>query len=189
MLSPGATYNTPVELRRLEAEPLTKNVHDEAFAYDPPKAGFRPKGTAKARFSGWRGGVFASLIVTTVVLSLNVILATVAATAWHAKDGIATAFTGNCTTAARWTTGLHLLINLLGSVLLGASNYCMQRLVAPTRKELDAAHARKKWLDIGSPSVRNLFSIGRGRAALWILLGFSSLPLHLLWVISFRIRV
>jgi hypothetical protein len=81
MLTPGATYNTPIELRRLEAEPLTKNVHDEAFVYDPPKAGFRRKGSTKAPFSGWRGRVFASLIVTTVVLSLNIILATVATTA------------------------------------------------------------------------------------------------------------
>jgi hypothetical protein len=114
------------------------------------------------------------------VLFLNVILVIVSATTWNAKDGMATAFTGNCTTAARWTTGIHLLINLLGSVLLGASNYCMQRLVAPTRRELDAAHARKKWMDIGAPSVRNLFLIGKGRVALWTLLGLSSLPLHLL---------
>jgi hypothetical protein len=126
------------------------------------------------------------MIVTTVVLSLNIILAIVAATTWRAKDDIATAFTGNCTIAARWTTGLHLLINSLGSVLLDATNYCMQRLVAPTERERDAALARKGLLDISSPNVRNSFLIGRGRVVLWMLLGLGSLPLHLRWVISFR---
>jgi hypothetical protein len=110
--------------------------------------------------------IFASILLTTGVLFLNLILVIVSATTWNAKDGIAAAFTGNCTTAARWTTGIHLIINLLGSVLLGASNYCMQRLVAPSRRELDAAHARKKLMDIGAPSVRNLFLIGKGRVAL-----------------------
>jgi hypothetical protein len=183
MHTAGETYTTSIELRRLEAEPLTSEGPGEAFANDPPKAGVRRSDIVKARFSGWRGGVLASMIVTTIVLSLNVILAIVAATTWNAKDGIATAFTGDCTTAERWTTGLHLLINLLGSVLLGATNYCMQRLVAPTRRELNAAHASRKWLDIGAPSVRNLFMIGKGRVALWALLGLTSWPLHLLWVV------
>ncbi|KAF2181016.1 hypothetical protein K469DRAFT_793638 [Zopfia rhizophila CBS 207.26] len=120
-------------------------------------------------------------MVTVFVLLLNVILAIIATTAWDPKDGIATAFTGDCTKAARWTTALHLLINLLGSLLLGASNYCMQRLVSPTRKEIDEAHAKKKWLDIGVPSIRNLSSVKKGRVGLWILLGLSSLPLHLVY--------
>jgi hypothetical protein len=183
MHTAGETYTTSMELRRLEAEPLTSEGPGEAFAYDPPKPGVRRRDIVKARFSGWRGGVFASMIVTTIVLSLNAVLAIVAATIWNARDGIATAYTGDCTTAERWTTGLHLFINLLGSVLLGATNYCMQRLVAPTRRELDAAHASRKWLDIGAPSVRNLFLIGKGRVALWTLLGLSSWPLHLLWVV------
>jgi hypothetical protein len=75
-------------------------------------------------------------------------------------------------------TALHLLINLLSSLLLGASNYCMQRLVAPTRKEIDAVHAKRDWLDIGMPSVRNLPSINKGRTLLWVFLGLSSIPLH-----------
>jgi hypothetical protein len=53
-------------------------------------------------------------------------------------------YTGNCDVAFRWSTGLHLLINILGSA--GASNYCMQRLVAPIREEIDKAHEKGKWL-------------------------------------------
>jgi hypothetical protein len=57
----------------------------------------------------------------------------------------------------------------------------MQRLVAPTRKEIDDAHAKRKWLDIGIPSVRNLTLINKTRVFLWLLLGLSSVPLHFVY--------
>ena len=57
----------------------------------------------------------------------------------------------------------------------------MQILSAPTRKEIDKAHARKKWLDIGVPSVRNLKNVATKKVVMWCLLGLSSLPLHLLY--------
>ncbi|KAF6793076.1 hypothetical protein CMUS01_16111 [Colletotrichum musicola] len=56
----------------------------------------------------------------------------------------------------------------------------MQCLVAPTRAEINNAHQRKKWLDIGIPSVRNILSIRWKKKLLWLLLSLSSLPLHLL---------
>lgn len=56
----------------------------------------------------------------------------------------------------------------------------MQRLSAPTRQEVDRAHRAGRWLDIGAPSVKNLWSIGKTRLLIWILLAISSLPLHLL---------
>ncbi|KAF2023656.1 hypothetical protein EK21DRAFT_118567 [Setomelanomma holmii] len=57
----------------------------------------------------------------------------------------------------------------------------MQRLIAPTRKEIDTAHARRIWLDIGVPGVRNLFFIAPTRALLWFILGLSSVPLHFMY--------
>src|SRR4051812_17828327 len=96
------------------------------------------------------------------------------------KRSNSTAFTGDCDKVARMTTALHLLINILSTLLLGASNFCMQRLVSPTRREVDVCHGKKKWLDIGMPSVRNLFSISKGRTAIWFLLALSSAPLHFL---------
>lgn len=135
--------------------------------------------SSRRRFSGWRGGVVASIVVTASVL-LNIVLAIIAATVWDPKDGIATVWTGNCKIASRGATVTHLLINLLSTLLLGASNYCMQRLVAPTRQEIDIAHAQKKWLDICIPSVRNISSINSKRMLLWLLLGLSSVPLHLM---------
>ncbi|KAL9045807.1 MAG: hypothetical protein Q9214_001214 [Letrouitia sp. 1 TL-2023] len=57
----------------------------------------------------------------------------------------------------------------------------MQCLSSPTRGELDKAHRRHIWLDIGVPSVRNIWRISRSKMALWFLLAFSSIPLHLLY--------
>ncbi|KAI4197238.1 MAG: hypothetical protein LQ350_006069 [Teloschistes chrysophthalmus] len=76
---------------------------------------------------------------------------------------------------------LHLAINILGTALLSASNYCMQCLSAPNRQEVDRAHQRQVALDIGVPSLRNLRHISRKRLLLWILLAISSIPLHLFY--------
>ncbi|KAH6663005.1 hypothetical protein B0J14DRAFT_684940 [Halenospora varia] len=95
--------------------------------------------------------------------------------------GNAEIFKGDCDNVSNLSTGIHVVINLLSSLLLGASNLSMQLLVAPTRKEVDEAHRNKIWLDIGVPSLRNLKHIAlRKRVAGWIL-GISSLPLHFLY--------
>ncbi|ORY11501.1 hypothetical protein BCR34DRAFT_513729 [Clohesyomyces aquaticus] len=167
-----------INLGPLEAVPLARTYTNEDIKYERKE---RTQRTRHSRFSGWRGGVLVAVLIASIVLLINVILAIVAATVWKPVSGIATAYTGDCGKARGWTTAIHLLINLLSSLLLGASNYCMQRLVSPTRKELDDAHAKHKWLDIGMPSVRNLSSIHIGRTALWFLLAFSSMPLHFLY--------
>lgn len=97
-------------------------------------------------------------------------------------DGDGTITEGTCSRIKNLSLWLHLAINILGTVLLAASNYCMQILSAPTRGEVDKAHQKKKWLDIGVPSIRNLFEIKKRRAYLWLFLGLSSIPLHLLLV-------
>lgn len=73
---------------------------------------------------------------------------------------------------------IHILINIVSTLLLGASNYCMQTVSAPMRQDVDNAHARGKWLDIGIPSVRNVLYIEKRRLVVWLCLGLSSLPLH-----------
>lgn len=93
-----------------------------------------------------------------------------------------TLYTGRCNTASRLDSGLHILINFLSSLLLGASNLCMQLLSAPTREEVDTAHSQKKWLDIGIPSTRNLRHIAKRRISAWMFLAAASLPLHFLYV-------
>jgi hypothetical protein len=79
-------------------------------------------------------------------------------------------------------TAIHVAVNIVSTVLLACSNLCMQLLVAPTRKDVDRAHARASpvSLDIGIPSFSNLRFISYKRALIWVLLGLASLPLHLL---------
>ncbi|KAK3688634.1 hypothetical protein B0T22DRAFT_512276 [Podospora appendiculata] len=91
-------------------------------------------------------------------------------------------FEGSCKTTKKLNTMLHLLINIISSLLLSASNYGMQCLSAPTRKEVDQVHAKGGWVDIGVPIIRNLASISRKRVLLWCFLGVSSIPLHFLYL-------
>ena len=81
----------------------------------------------------------------------------------------------------KYDTWIHLAINVVSTALLSGSNYCMQVLCAPNRKEVDDAHARKRYMDIGVPSLRNLTLIRKEKLLLWCLLGLSSLPLHLMY--------
>lgn len=130
---------------------------------------------------GWRLGVTLGASFAFIVLLINISL-----TAWasnHAssmQNGIGTLIIGSCSTTQRYDSGLHLLINVLSTLLLGASNFTMQVLSSPTRAEVDKAHNRKHWHDIGVPNIRNLKTISRWRTALWLLLLLSSLPLHLM---------
>ena len=96
------------------------------------------------------------------------------------EDGIVVLFEGECGTAKRADTLAHIVINILSTLLFGVSNLTLQLLVAPTREEVDQAHAKGNWLDIGVPSFRNLWSISRSRAILWCILAVSSIPLHFL---------
>ncbi|KAJ5765392.1 hypothetical protein N7520_004951 [Penicillium odoratum] len=57
----------------------------------------------------------------------------------------------------------------------------MQCLNSRTRAEVDAAHAKQHWLNIGTPSIRNLFFVSRSKLCLWLVLGLSSFPLHMIW--------
>ena len=131
-------------------------------------------------FVGWRFGVINCALSVTVVLVINVALSIAVATRTGINGGRGTLLDGNCTQARQLNTGLHLLINAFSTVLLAASNYCMQCLSAPTRKEIDRAHAMGHALDVGIPSTKNLRFINKKRTLMWAILGLSSLPLHLL---------
>jgi len=134
----------------------------------------------KSTYKGWRFGVLVAAWTAFVVLMLNTILLIWAATRYKATlvDGVGTAFDGSCETVTDWASRLHILINVLSSVLLSASNYTMQCLSSPTRREVDDAHAKGDWMDIGVASVRNIFKISWSRCLLWWLLALSSIPIH-----------
>ena len=125
--------------------------------------------------------LWSSFIAVFSVFLINFSLAT---WAWlHFEitfDGIIQLYHGDCVTVKRANACAHIMINVLGTLLLGASNLTLQLLVAPTRKELDEAHAKGTWLDIGVPSFRNLWGISRYRAILWSLLAATSIPIMFL---------
>ncbi|TIA08140.1 hypothetical protein D6C81_09212 [Aureobasidium pullulans] len=90
-------------------------------------------------------------------------------------------FSGDCDQSAKLNSVLHVLINILSTCLLGASNVCMQLLVAPRRSQIDFAHKSYKWLDIGIPSVHNFRTIAWKQKLLWLFFALTSLPLHFLY--------
>lgn len=134
-----------------------------------------------SRFKSWKVGVTINAAMTTTVLLVNIILTVWASVRFGLEGGIGTAYYGDCETVSAWSFWLHILINGLSSVLLSASNYSMQCVTAPTRRECDLAHSRREWLDIGILSVRNLFKISWQRTIMWALLAFSSTPIHFLY--------
>jgi hypothetical protein len=86
----------------------------------------------------------------------------------------------SCDQVRQYNRWMHFGINALSITLLGASNYCAQLLVAPTRSEVNKAHRNRTWLDIGVQSTRNLRKTNVRRRYLWILLMLTSGLLHLL---------
>lgn len=125
----------------------------------------------------WRRGALLFCAGAAATLALNLALAL-----WSVAGGTDGVFAdGDCGRIRTVNVGMHALINGLGTVLLAGSNYCMQCVSAPTRAQVDGAHARRRWLDLGVMSVRNLGAVGWRNVAVWLLLGASSLPLHLLY--------
>ncbi|KAI0856680.1 hypothetical protein F4860DRAFT_492388 [Xylaria cubensis] len=92
-------------------------------------------------------------------------------------------YSGDCDegNVSRLNTGLHFLINVVSSLILASSNFFMQILNAPSRKEADTAHAEGSWLLIGVPSVGNVFRVSRFKSCCWMVLLLSSIPVHLLF--------
>lgn len=134
---------------------------------------------------GWRGGARIAFIGTVFTLIVNIVLMVYFTTAFEKMDGFPVIYRGTCENAERQNLIWHLVLNVLSTGLLAASNYCMQLLSAPTRAQLDRAHAGGHWLDIGIPSIRNLRFVNWKRRGLWIALCFSSIPLHLVYNSTF----
>ncbi|KAJ5493638.1 hypothetical protein N7463_009725 [Penicillium fimorum] len=135
----------------------------------------------------WIDGVYLCARAGAFILLINLVFIAIAAglASRHPENGSlsdsAVIYEGSCDVSKRWDIALHLIINILSTSILAASNYCMQTIIAPTREEVDAHHAQRKWLDIGTASVRNLSAIGRDRLALWVILMITATPFHLMY--------
>ena len=112
---------------------------------------------------------------------MNLVFTIWAVSTCGVQNGLGTLHEGDCKRTATLTFWAHLAINILSTLLLGASNYSMQCLSSPTRSEIDKAHSQGMCLDVGVPSIKNLRRLSTSRVLLWWLLAISSVPLHLLY--------
>ncbi|KAK1807890.1 hypothetical protein LTR12_017755 [Friedmanniomyces endolithicus] len=109
---------------------------------DNPKA--RPR-----RHTDRDNALVIQLCLATATLFFNIAATIFASKQYGQKGGIGEIFRGDCRAAEYLNTGLHLIINILSTLLLVASNFCAHILSAPTRDEVDNAHEDRQWLDIG----------------------------------------
>lgn len=96
------------------------------------------------------------------------------------ENGVGTFMFGHCSQTSAINTAVHILINVISSLFLSTGNYCMQILIAPSREEINTAHQKGRALEVGVPSIKNLFYIERKRTIAWCLLGILSTTLHIL---------
>lgn len=163
--------------------PLFQAASDISSARHSPQksSNHRYKTRHQRYFKGWHVGVTACAAMTGAVLVINTVLTIWASVKYDLSSFIGTIQSGNCDQTKQLGRWLHVAINVLSTLLLGASNYCMQCLSAPNREEINRAHSEKRWLDIGVPSVKNLRRVSWRKIILWWCLGLSSIPLHLMY--------
>jgi hypothetical protein len=126
-------------------------------------------------------GILLGSFMSSVVLGCNVAILVWGVTRNGGyQNGLAVPMSGEADEVSWWSSAFHIAINAMSTLLLAASNYTMQVLSAPTRGEIDRAHSTKQWLDLGVLSLHNLHRIPKRRLMLCIILGISSIPIHLL---------
>ncbi|KAF1998467.1 hypothetical protein P154DRAFT_247680 [Amniculicola lignicola CBS 123094] len=135
-------------------------------------------GSWDKRFPGWRSGVAGFSILASVILLINITALIWAVNSLDEKP-FATLAMSSCANITAWSTSVQLAITFLSAALLAGSNYCMQCLSSPTRREVDSAHAKGSYLNIGLLSWRNVRICRKLDMLLLVILTLSSLPLQL----------
>lgn len=133
--------------------------------------------------SGWRKSAFINTVLVSIVFLVLFLWQIIVWARTGEAAGYQIIHTGRCdgNGVGRLNTVLHLIINILSSLVLASTNFFMQVLNAPSREELDSAHEKGSWLDIGVPSPRNAFRVSRFKMIMWLLFFLSSVPMHLLF--------
>lgn len=73
-------------------------------------------------FPGWKGGVIICTLAAVAVCIVNIVSTVWAVATHHANGGFTSLYTGSCATTAKMSFWIHLLINILSTTLLSASN-------------------------------------------------------------------
>ncbi len=170
-MTPSAPHSSPPSEatapdREFRTALLSRYLADPQVSASSSRVHRKPR----RKLQGWRFGVALASTSAITAFIVNLGLAVAGYVFYHhdMTSGIGTVYNGDCSTVDTLATALHILINILSSMLLSASNYTMQVLSAPTRAEIDDAHVKGTWLDIGVASVRNICGcISRHRIAMW----------------------
>lgn len=120
------------------------------------------------------------IILVSIVLIINFSLTIYANFKYPSTEAVGLLYKGNCDNVRKLNLWLHLLISALSTLMLSASNFCMQIQSAPTRADIDAAHEKGTWMDIGLHSPRNFIYIQGWKRVSWVILGITSLPINML---------
>jgi hypothetical protein len=163
-----------------------------------------PYQSVTSYFSGWRGGILLGTLTTLTTLLLLLILLIFTITTLPIpstnisnfigidtngaevdadlglKNGVL--YEGSCETARTMSGFWKIAITILATLAMGAGNYAMQCLVAPTRREMDRAHGSGKWVDIGVGSIRNLGYVAKQRVVVWVVMAACGVVMSLVYV-------
>lgn len=90
-------------------------------------------------------------------------------------------FRGKCSTSNNLDLFLQFVINIFSTCVLASSNFFMQIVSSPTRKEINHAHQSLHSLEIGVSSFKNLGALSWFKILAWAGLFLTSVPIHLLF--------
>ncbi|KAG9242504.1 hypothetical protein BJ878DRAFT_389642, partial [Calycina marina] len=116
-----------------------------------------------------------------IILIINIAWLLDARSRYGIKDGFGILKHGKCDSIKSSDTWLHLAINVMSTLLLTGSNTFMAVFSCPSRKEVDKAHARGKFLRVGTLSLGNIGSIAWRKGLVVLIIGASSVPFHLMY--------
>lgn len=120
---------------RQDTEPLmftkygrsTDNVNRDKARQTQPEEDKNELNPSKGRFTGWRLTLLLASLTSIAVLAFNLGFILWAAKRHHLQNNQGVLYEGDCDVVRKGNIAFHLGINILGTALLAASNYCMVR--------------------------------------------------------------
>ncbi|KAI3319830.1 hypothetical protein HD806DRAFT_547722 [Xylariaceae sp. AK1471] len=115
--------------------------------------------------TGWKKAAKVNCMILVLLSVAMIILSSIAL--FHGAQTAIFLYSGDCISgkATAINLALHLVINVVSTLVA---------LNSPSRDEIDQAHSRGLWLDIGVSSIRNTLKLPS-------VLALSSIPIHLLF--------
>lgn len=129
--------------------------------------------------AGWLAGLLRAFLLSLSALITNISIYAWLFVTYNTVHGSGTITTAHCSEVSRMETGIKLGLNIFSTLILSAPTVAMQGTTSPTREDVDRAHLKGEWLEIGTQSWRNLIHVSKRNAGIWGVLAITSLPLHL----------